>query len=86
VTSPNGAGIDLAVADTGKGIPDEELEAIFKPFHQVETGDTLVDEIKGAGLGLALCRMVVEKLGGRVWAESAKGRGAVFHISLPGAG
>lgn len=85
VTSPDGRGIDLAVADTGKGIPSEELEAIFKPFHQVETGDTLVDEIKGAGLGLALCRMVVEKLGGRVWAESGKGRGAVFHISLPGA-
>ncbi|WP_338669791.1 cache domain-containing protein [Pseudodesulfovibrio methanolicus] len=84
VTSPDGRGVELTVADTGKGIPEQELEAIFKPFHQVETGDTLVDEIKGAGMGLALCRMVVEKLGGRVWARSEKGRGAVFHVILPG--
>ncbi|WP_319581984.1 cache domain-containing protein [uncultured Pseudodesulfovibrio sp.] len=85
VTSPDGKGLELAVADTGKGIPQAELEAIFKPFHQVETGDTLVDEIKGAGLGLALCRMVVEKLGGRVWARSRADKGAVFYVSLPGA-
>lgn len=85
VASPDGRGIELVVADTGKGIPREELEAIFKPFHQVEQGDTLVDEIKGAGLGLALCRMVVEKLGGRVWAESEPGGGAIFHVVLPGA-
>ncbi|EGB16360.1 multi-sensor signal transduction histidine kinase [Pseudodesulfovibrio mercurii] len=84
VASPDGKGLELTVADTGKGIPEEELEAIFKPFHQVDTGDTLVDEIKGAGLGLALCRMVVEKLGGRVWARSEGGRGAVFHVILPG--
>jgi PAS domain S-box-containing protein len=84
VTSPDGKGLELTVADTGKGIPEEELEAIFKPFHQVDTGDTLVDEIKGAGLGLALCRMVVEKLGGRVWARSEAGKGAVFHVTLPG--
>ncbi|XXJ18895.1 cache domain-containing protein [Desulfovibrio caledoniensis] len=84
VSSPDGKGLELTVADTGKGIPQAELEAIFKPFHQVETGDTLVDEIKGAGLGLALCRMVVEKLGGRVWARSGAGEGAVFHVTLPG--
>jgi len=84
VASPDGKGLELTVADTGKGIPEEELEAIFKPFHQVDTGDTLVDEIKGAGLGLALCRMVVEKLGGRVWAHSAGDRGAIFHVTLPG--
>ncbi|WFS63416.1 cache domain-containing protein [Pseudodesulfovibrio thermohalotolerans] len=83
VSSPDGSGLEVTVADTGKGIPEEELEAIFKPFHQVETGDTLVNESKGAGLGLALCRMVVEKLGGRVWASSGRG-GAVFHIILPG--
>jgi len=84
VTSPDGKGLELTVADTGKGIPEQDLETIFKPFHQVETGDTLVDEIKGAGMGLALCRMVVEKLGGRVWAQSEKNLGAVFHVSLPG--
>jgi PAS domain S-box-containing protein len=84
VSSPDGKGLELTVADTGKGIPQAELEAIFKPFHQVETSDTLVDEIKGAGLGLALCRMVVEKLGGRVWARSEAGEGAVFHVTLPG--
>ena len=84
VASPDGRGLELIVADTGKGIPSEELEAIFKPFHQVETGDTLVDEVKGAGMGLALCRMVVERLGGRVWAESESGGGAVFHVILPG--
>lgn len=82
--SPDGRGLELAVEDTGKGIPDGELEAIFNVFHQVETGDTLVDDVKGEGLGLALCRMLVERLGGRVWAESDLGKGSVFRISLPG--
>jgi len=84
VSSSDGKAVELVVADTGKGVPPVELESIFKPFHQVETGDTLVDEVKGAGLGLALCRMVVEKLGGRVWARSEPGQGAAFHVVLPG--
>ncbi|HKI82036.1 MAG TPA: HAMP domain-containing sensor histidine kinase, partial [Pseudodesulfovibrio sp.] len=84
VSSSDGKAVELVVADTGKGVPPVELESIFKPFHQVETGDTLVDEVKGAGLGLALCRMVVEKLGGRVWARSEAGQGAAFYVVLPG--
>ena len=82
--SLDGVGLELSVSDTGKGIPEEELEAIFKPFHQVETGDTLVDEIKGVGLGLAFCRMIIEKLGGKIWAESSPGKGATFFVTIPG--
>lgn len=82
--STNEASLHLTVSDEGKGIPESELEAIFEPFHQVETGDTLVDEIKGSGLGLSLSRGIIQHYGGTISAESILGRGSVFDVVLPG--
>lgn len=82
--SPDGKGLEIEIRDTGRGIPESDLEAVFNAFHQVETGDTMVDEVKGVGLGLALCRMIVERMGGMVRAQSSLGDGSSFHISLPG--
>lgn len=82
--SPDGKKLELSVADTGKGMPEGELHAIFEPFHQVELGDTLVDEIKGSGLGLAMCRQIVKRYGGTIHAESTLGEGSTFFVSLPG--
>jgi CheY-like chemotaxis protein len=71
------------VLDTGPGIPAEKLEHIFEPFVQEERGA----QTGGAGLGLAICRQIVEAMGGRVWAESNPGAGAtfLFEIEAPAA-
>lgn len=70
-----------AVDDTGVGIPEGVLETIFDRFHQVAPG-----ERAGAGLGLYICRCVVEAHGGRIWAESHPGAGSTFRFSLPASG
>lgn len=67
----------LAVGDDGPGIPPGELERIFDRFHRVGR------EGGGSGLGLATARAISELHGGRIWAESAPGRGATFHLALP---
>lgn len=84
--SPDGVGLELAVADTGRGIPEGDLETIFDAFYRVETVEALGDSPKGAGLGLALSRLVARHYGGEIRAESALDEGSVFHVSLPGAG
>jgi len=77
-------GLVLSVKDTGKGVPQNELGLVFDPFHQVEIGDTLVDDIKGSGLGLTLCKGIVEHYGGTASAESTLGEGSVFTVYFPG--
>lgn len=84
VESPDGVGLTLSVTDQGKGIPESELEAIFEPFHQVETSDTLVDEIKGSGLGLALSLGIIQNYGGSIKVDSLPGKGSTFTVELPG--
>jgi PAS domain S-box-containing protein len=76
-------GLVLSVKDTGKGVPQSELGLVFEPFHQVELGDTLVDDIKGSGLGLTLCKGIVEHYGGTVGVESTLGEGSVFTVYFP---
>lgn len=71
--------IMVSVADTGSGIPEEELAGIFREFHQVE--EQRAD--KGSGLGLAISRELVELHGGRMWADSKPGHGSTFSFSLP---
>jgi PAS domain S-box-containing protein len=77
-------GLILSVSDTGRGIPAEEHSAIFSAFHQIETGDTLLDVDKGAGLGLALCKGIVARYQGRIRVESEPGKGSTFFVELPG--
>jgi signal transduction histidine kinase len=75
--------VTLCVADNGPGIPEAHLAAVFDKFHQV--GSTLTDKPKGTGLGLTICRHIIEHFGGRIWAEKSTG-GAMFRFRLPVAG
>jgi PAS domain S-box-containing protein len=74
-------GVTVYVADEGIGIPAEEQVRIFDRFHRVESG--LRRRTEGTGLGLYLVKAIVEAHGGRVWVESAPGRGSIFMFSLP---
>jgi signal transduction histidine kinase len=65
----------LAVIDNGPGIPAERLELVFQPFVSGKT--------KGMGLGLAICKEIVEGHGGRIEVDSRPGAGTVFRILLP---
>lgn len=71
----------VSVADTGVGIPPEELSTIFEEFHQVDM--SLRRRQEGAGLGLAISKRFVELHNGRIWAESRVGEGSTFYFSLP---
>lgn len=67
--------VEIQIKDTGVGIPAEELDRIWKPFHSTKAG--------GRGLGLSLCRRVVEQQEGKINVRSTLGRGTTFHIILP---
>jgi signal transduction histidine kinase len=69
----------FTVRDHGMGIGEADRERIFRPFERLHSQD----EIPGTGLGLALCRRIVETHGGRLWAESEPGKGSRFHFTLP---
>jgi two-component system phosphate regulon sensor histidine kinase PhoR len=77
----DGAFVSIEVADTGSGIPAEELPRIFERFYRVDRGRSR--DSGGTGLGLALVRHVVERSGGSVKVESETGNGSVFTITLP---
>lgn len=72
--------VRFSIADQGRGIPFDKLEAIFDRFQQVDASDARVKG--GTGLGLTICKSIVEQHGGQVWAESRLGRGSRFHVSL----
>ncbi len=71
----------ISVSDTGIGIPPEEVENVFKPFHQIDT--RLARKYEGTGLGLSICKRLVEKMGGSIGVESQVGRGSIFTIRIP---
>ena len=71
----------IAVADTGIGIPTQDLEAIFEPFWQAD--QSRARRRGGTGLGLAISRRLVELMDGRVWVASDPGAGSTFYVSLP---
>jgi signal transduction histidine kinase len=77
----NSLGVRLAVADTGPGIPEDMMDAIFEKFRQIDAGHTR--EHAGTGLGLAICRELAEMLGATVSFVSDPGRGATFFVDLP---
>ncbi len=70
-----------SVSDTGIGIAPKDHAAVFEQFKQV--GDTLTDKPKGTGLGLPICKEIVEHHGGRIWLESELGQGSTFVFALP---
>jgi signal transduction histidine kinase len=74
-------GVHVTVRDTGIGIPAEEQEWIFKPFHQLES--SLTRSHGGVGIGLALAKNLVELHGGQIWVESEVGQGSAFHFTIP---
>lgn len=71
----------VSVADRGPGIPQGDEERIFDKFYSVATGED--KKRKGSGLGLAVCRGLIEAHGGRIWAENRQGGGAIFSFTLP---
>jgi signal transduction histidine kinase len=72
---------EIVVADTGTGVPPEQLRHIFEPFYTTKTPD---DTGKGGtGLGLAICRDIIEAHNGRIRVESVVGRGTTFTVKLP---
>ncbi len=73
--------VEICVHDQGIGIPPAHLERVFARFHRVDT--RLTREVNGMGLGLAICKRIVELHGGTIWAESESGRGSTFHVWLP---
>lgn len=73
--------IVVSVADSGIGIAPADQPRVFEKFKQV--GDTLTDKPKGTGLGLPICKEIVEHHGGRIWVESEPGQGSTFSFTLP---
>jgi PAS domain S-box-containing protein len=73
--------IRVSVSDTGIGIEAKDQKAVFERFKQV--GDTMTDKPKGTGLGLPICKEIVEHYGGRMWVESELGKGSIFYFTLP---
>jgi len=71
----------IGVSDHGEGLSSSEQARIFGPFQRLE--DKRPDQARGAGLGLMVCRRLVEAHGGEIWMESKKGRGSTFFFSLP---
>jgi signal transduction histidine kinase len=69
------------VTDNGIGISDSDQEMIFEKFRQV--GDTLTNRPQGTGLGLPICRQIINHFGGRLWVQSRPGEGATFSFTLP---
>jgi signal transduction histidine kinase len=69
------------VKDSGVGIPAHEIGDLFEKYRQTQSGRT--SKHKGTGLGLVICKMIVESHGGKIWAESQEGKGATFFFSLP---
>jgi len=73
--------VRVTVADTGMGMKNEDLDKLFQPFSQIDTG--LTRRYEGTGLGLAICKRLVEQMGGAITVESEWGKGSAFRVTLP---
>lgn len=73
--------IEFKVEDTGIGINENNIKRVFDRFYKVEEDKTKV--FRGAGLGLAISKRLVELMGGKIWAKSVHGKGSVFYFTIP---
>ena len=76
----DGADLVVEVQDTGRGITAAEQQRLFEPYHRLESDR---EHLSGLGLGLALCKTLVELHGGRIWVQSEAGKGSTFGFSVP---
>jgi PAS domain S-box-containing protein len=74
------ANLVVEVKDNGPGIAEEEHQHMFEPYHRMEVAG---ERLSGLGLGLALCKMLVDLHGGQIWVKSRVGKGSTFSFSLP---
>lgn len=73
--------VTVGIHDQGVGIPKDEISHLFQKFYRVDNSSTR--EIGGTGLGLFLCRTIIELYNGKIWVESEEGKGSDFYFSLP---
>ncbi len=78
-TKIEGPWVQVSVKDSGIGIAEKDLETIFKKFHTLSSGSNY----KGTGLGLTICRKIIEAHGGKIWAKNAPDIGSVFSFTIP---
>jgi len=71
--------VTVTVTDNGIGIPPDSVEHIFQLFRRLHTHD----QYEGSGVGLAICRRIVDRHGGAIWVTPAEGGGSIFHVTLP---
>lgn len=71
----------ITIEDTGPGIPAEDVPHLFEKFYRVDNSATR--QVGGTGLGLFICRKIIELFGGKIWVDSRLGKGSRFYISLP---
>jgi signal transduction histidine kinase len=76
--------VTVAVRDHGRGLPHADLDRVFDKFYRSDGSDA--QTAYGYGLGLYVCRRLIETHGGRIWAENAADGGAIFSFTLPVAG
>ena len=81
VSEPRDGFIEFSVSDTGMGISKENQKRLFQPFQQLDL--SYDRKFSGTGLGLSLCRKIVELHGGSIWLESEDGKGSTFTFSIP---
>jgi len=79
--SRDNAEVLFSVCDEGQGIPSDKLESIFERFQQVDSSDSR--RKGGTGLGLTICRKIIEQHEGKIWVESTFGKGSTFSFTLP---
>lgn len=81
VLCPTPQTLVFSIEDSGIGIPQEKQALIFKPFSQADSSDTR--QHGGVGLGLTICKRLVDAMKGQIWVESIVGKGSIFHVSIP---
>jgi K+-sensing histidine kinase KdpD len=83
MAEPSEGGVRVGVRDHGEGIAAQSLPKLFRKFSQVDSSSTR--KAGGTGLGLVICKGIVEQHGGRIWVESTPGEGSTFYFTLPAA-